>query len=84
MATPYYTDSMRQFVAGFENKYNFPVEISILEDSFGEFLVLTFTEKDYEREHEKDHFREIGEYLVGLRQGLKDLGARVTFNIREA
>jgi hypothetical protein len=82
MATSYYTDSMREFVAELDNKYNFPVEISILEDAHGEFLVLAFTEFDYEIHRLDDHFREVGEYLVELRKGLCELGARVTFAVK--
>ena len=82
MANPYYTDEMRLFVYQLDNKYNFPVEISLLGDDLGEYLVLTFDMEDYEALRQKDHFREVCEYLIRLRDGLIKLGARVTFAVR--
>lgn len=81
MATSYYTDEMRAFVASLPNEYNFPVEISILTDDFGDFLVLSFNEWDYLHYKAEKQFVEIGNYLVELRNGLKALGARVTFAV---
>jgi hypothetical protein len=85
VATPYYTDEMKEFARGLENKLDFPTVITQLEDEFGPFLVINFTDHDYQK-HYDGNTREltvIAEYLVDLKLGLENLGARVTFNIVE-
>jgi len=81
MAEPYYTDSMRQFVADLPNTHDFQVEISQYQDNDGDFLVLTFTHDSFEYWSQDDAFTDITQYLIDLRNGLIERGARATFNV---
>lgn len=84
MDETYYTDEMRQFVASLENVYDFPVDIVLSEDAEGPFLSLAFTEADHRRFGEdRLVIEEVATYLVDLRNGLIDRGARVTFIVLE-
>lgn len=80
MDEPYYTDEMRQFVESLDNAFNFPVDIMILNDADGPYLALLFKQSDHAKWGEDRLTLEgIATYLVDLRNGLKERGARVTF-----
>jgi hypothetical protein len=82
MAEHYYTDKMRELTASLDNIHNFPITIMQLEDSSGPFLSVSFSDTDYTKYGQDKHaLFEIASYLVDLRNGLIDLGARVTFAV---
>lgn len=80
MDESYYTDSMREFVAGLENGYEFKADISQMQDDEGPFLCIIFSETEVNRfRDDTDAYWAIANYLVNLRNGLMERGARVTF-----
>lgn len=80
MGEPYYTDVMQQFVAGLDNSYGFRADISQMEDTNGPFLCVIFSETEVNRfRDDTDAYWAIANYLVNLRNGLMERGARVTF-----
>lgn len=82
MDQSYYTDEMKSFVRGIENKHNFPVDISIMSDDDGPYLVVSFPEKEYtEVSTNQPVFEEVAELLYTIRRGLQKYGARVTYLI---
>ena len=80
MDETYYTDEMRAFVAEWGNPLNIDVLIGQMEDDEGPFLTLQFDKSEVESRGE-DQYTAVAEYLVGLRNGLMDRGARVTFAV---
>lgn len=86
MASAYYTDEMMEFAKNLENKLDFPVVVSQFEDEKGPYLIINFTESDYQKHYDNDDHSDlatIAEYLVDLKMGFEKLGARVTFNVVE-
>lgn len=80
MDETYYTDKMRKFVNDLENIHDFPVEVRLNEDEDGTYVCLVFSAEDHHRfGQDRLVIEEVAEYLVDLRNGLIDLGARVTF-----
>lgn len=78
MDETYYTDEMRDFVAGLPNKHNLAIDVLLMSD--GEpYISLVFNKSDYFSQRNEEIFTEMARYLIELRDGLIALGARVTF-----
>lgn len=84
MDETYYTDEMKAFALGLENIHNFPVDVAIANDEDGPYLCLVFDKADHERFGlDRLVIEDVAEYLVDLRNGLIERGARVTFAVTD-
>jgi hypothetical protein len=77
MVESYYTDEMRRFVATLDNPDNVMVDVSIMSNIDGPYIVLYVDSKQW------DGYDLVSEgaakYLSELRNGLIDRGARVSY-----
>lgn len=78
MATAYYSDAMRQFVSNLDNPLGIQVDISEFEDRHGRYLIL-FVDKSQVEGKSPEELSPVADYLVALRAGLIQRGARATF-----
>jgi len=84
MDETYYTDEMKAFVLELDNIHKFPVDIVMASDENGPYLCLLFDKADHEQfGQDRLVIEEVAEYLVDLRNGLIERGARVTFAVTD-
>jgi hypothetical protein len=81
MDESYYSDEMKKFVAAMREHrvHDFDADIYMMEDDEGEFLTIVVNSSFSGEEVSQEKARDIAEWLIHLRDGLKELGARVTF-----
>jgi hypothetical protein len=83
MVTNYNLNDVIEVFRGTPNPENFPVVITEYVDDEGPYIIINFTDQDYQSYYTGDTtvFHRIAQYLVNLKEEIESTGARVTFNI---